>query len=224
MTTKSSKANTKLLKAAKADIANGEASFRSAANRIASAVSSGTTQADAAKAVGKSQYWVNRLLKWRENGFAEGGPFAEDNAKKKIGSPINEVADEEPYDHSEDWTDSEVLPEHKENAFLIRADQARQFAIYSGKPKPELAEQARFVGKAWNDLADQMAEEKPSDAMTEEKPSVSSPELDAWDAAHKPFPPPAPGLVRVERKLGGRPGGLNEKMQCARVMAERTFA
>jgi len=90
----------KLLKLAKADIAAGESSFRSAANQIAIAISNGATQAEAAKVIGKSQPWISRLLKWREGGF-KGGPFAhpaEDNyyPGNKAGEEEPETAEEEP--------------------------------------------------------------------------------------------------------------------------------
>ena len=85
------------LSAARRDIAAGEASMRSAANHIAAAVEAGATQAQAAKQVGKSQSWVNRLLKWRASGFEDSSPFTADNAnaaivsdfKKKIISGTN---------------------------------------------------------------------------------------------------------------------------------------
>jgi hypothetical protein len=55
-----------------------------AAEHIAAAVEAGATQAEAAAKVGKSQPWVNRLLKWRAGGFKDGGPFAEDHARAII--------------------------------------------------------------------------------------------------------------------------------------------
>lgn len=79
-----SKAIVKHLKAAKADITIGTASFRSAANHIAAAVKAGATQQQAADAVGKSQPWVNRLLKWRGGGFKEAGPFTNDHATQLL--------------------------------------------------------------------------------------------------------------------------------------------
>jgi hypothetical protein len=74
---------------AKRDIAAGTASFRSAANHIAAAIQVGATQAEAARAVGKSQPWVNRLLKWREGGFKEDGPFHADHARVIISAANN---------------------------------------------------------------------------------------------------------------------------------------
>ena len=79
----------KHLSQAKRDIAQGTASFRSAANHIAAAVKAGATQAEAARAVGKSQPWVNRLLKWRENGFKGDSPFADDHARAIISAANN---------------------------------------------------------------------------------------------------------------------------------------
>ena len=83
---------TKHLLIARRKIANGTASFRLAADHIAAVVEAGATQAEAEAAVGKSQPWVNRLLKWRENGFKEGGPFAEDHAWAIISAANNPAA------------------------------------------------------------------------------------------------------------------------------------
>ena len=79
----------KHLSHAKRDIAQGTASFRSAANHIAAAIKAGATQAEVAGKVGKSQPWVNRLLKWREGGFKEGSPFAADHAHAIISAANN---------------------------------------------------------------------------------------------------------------------------------------
>jgi hypothetical protein len=59
-------------------------------------------------------------------------------------------------DGADEWTDEDILPDHLESAFLIRADQARQFAVYSGEATPSLAAQARLVAQAWSDLATSM--------------------------------------------------------------------
>ena len=65
---------------------------------IAAAIDLGTTQVEVAKTIGKSQPWVNRLLKWHDGGFAEGGPFAEDNAKAKEANIISSTNNSPP-----DW-------------------------------------------------------------------------------------------------------------------------
>ncbi len=80
---------TKHLSLAKRDIAQGTAAFRSAANHIAAAIAAGATQAEAAARVGKSQPWVNRLLKWREGDFKEGSPFAADHERAIISAANN---------------------------------------------------------------------------------------------------------------------------------------
>lgn len=79
------------LSQAKKDIAAGDNSLRSAAEHIAAAIAAGATQSQAAHTVGKSQPWVNRLLQWKEGGFKQGGPFADDNAKAKISRTNNSV-------------------------------------------------------------------------------------------------------------------------------------
>jgi hypothetical protein len=89
------------LSCAKRDIAAGDKSLRSAAEHIAAAIESGSTQVDAAATVGKSQPWVNRLLKWRSGGFSKGGPFAADNAKANI-SRTNKAAKSKPHETKSD--------------------------------------------------------------------------------------------------------------------------
>jgi hypothetical protein len=55
-------------------IAYGEIKFRDAAELLAKAAKFGATQRQSAKAVGRSQRWVNALLQWRKNGYL-GAPF-----------------------------------------------------------------------------------------------------------------------------------------------------
>jgi hypothetical protein len=71
------------LSLAKRDIASGDKSFQSAAEHIAAAIALGSTQRDAAATVGKSVAWINRVLKWKDSGFAASGPFTEDNKQKR---------------------------------------------------------------------------------------------------------------------------------------------
>ncbi len=69
-----------LISRAKRSIESGETlrgtSFRAAAEDIARACEQGATQREVAQGVGKSPAWVNRLLKWRENGYV-GAPFGD---------------------------------------------------------------------------------------------------------------------------------------------------
>ena len=69
--------------AAKAAIKAGEKSWREAAKLIATAQDQGATQTQIATAVGKSQAWVNRLLKWHRGGGKD-SPFEADHAKRKL--------------------------------------------------------------------------------------------------------------------------------------------
>jgi hypothetical protein len=55
-------------------IASGEIKFRDAAELLAKAANFGATQRQSAKAIGRSQRWVNALLQWRNNGY-RGAPF-----------------------------------------------------------------------------------------------------------------------------------------------------
>jgi hypothetical protein len=74
----------KHLQLAKRDIAQGTAAFKSAANHIFAAIEAGATQTEVARAVGKSQPWVNRLLRWRKRDFVGDSPFADDHARAII--------------------------------------------------------------------------------------------------------------------------------------------
>lgn len=69
-----------LINRAKRHIGNGEtsriSSFRAAADDIALACDKGAKQREVARGIGKSVAWVNRLLKWRKDGFV-GAPFAD---------------------------------------------------------------------------------------------------------------------------------------------------
>lgn len=69
-----------LISRAKHNIGIGEtsrtASFRAAAEDIARACDQGAKQREVAEGVGKSVAWVNRLLKWRKDGYI-GAPFAD---------------------------------------------------------------------------------------------------------------------------------------------------
>jgi hypothetical protein len=69
-----------LISRAKHHIGIGETSrntsFRAAAEYIWRACDQGATQREVAQGVGKSAAWVNRLLKWREDGYV-GAPFAD---------------------------------------------------------------------------------------------------------------------------------------------------
>jgi hypothetical protein len=73
----------RLLRQAKAAIKAGEKSWREAAKLIATAQDQGATQTQIATAVGKSQAWVNRLLKWHRGGGKD-SPFEADHAKRKL--------------------------------------------------------------------------------------------------------------------------------------------
>jgi hypothetical protein len=72
-----------LLKRAHQAIKNGESSLRRAAEDIAAAHQLGATQRQIADAVGKSSAWVNRLLKWRRNGYADETPFGPEAKAKR---------------------------------------------------------------------------------------------------------------------------------------------
>lgn len=83
-----------LISRAKHRIGTGETSrntsFRAAAEDIARACDQGATQREVATGVGKSVAWVNRLLKWRQEGYV-GAPFAD-----KIVQGVNKDAPFEP--------------------------------------------------------------------------------------------------------------------------------
>jgi hypothetical protein len=65
-----------LLTRAKAAIDAGEQSLHDAAEALAVAQDlHGATQAEMARAVGKSEAWVSYLLRWRRSGYKDASPF-----------------------------------------------------------------------------------------------------------------------------------------------------
>lgn len=54
--------------------------------------------------------------------------------------------------------EADIEPENYYEAYMIRADQARHFASYSGKPTQEVVAMARQVAAAWTKLAKQLEE------------------------------------------------------------------
>src|ERR1700722_7465044 len=57
---------------------------------------------------------------------------------------------------AEDDVEADIEPDNYRTAYLLRADQARRFASYSGPVTKELIAMARQVATAWNNLAKQM--------------------------------------------------------------------
>jgi hypothetical protein len=64
-----------LLVKAKKSIEAGDKAWRDAAEALVKAGMLGATQEEMAEAVGKSQTWVSRLLKWQREGYKEENPF-----------------------------------------------------------------------------------------------------------------------------------------------------
>lgn len=58
----------------------------------------------------------------------------------------------------DDNIESDIEPGNYRGAFLIRADQAKQFATYSGPITSEVVTMARQVAAVWEDLANKMEE------------------------------------------------------------------
>jgi hypothetical protein len=56
----------------------------------------------------------------------------------------------------EDDVEADIEPENYRTAYLLRADQARRFAVYSGPVTDEIAEYARVVIKAWTALVEDL--------------------------------------------------------------------
>jgi len=59
-------------------------------------------------------------------------------------------------DEADEDIEAYIEPQNYRGAFLIRADQAKQFAVYSGPVTKETATMARQVAAVWSSLADQM--------------------------------------------------------------------
>jgi hypothetical protein len=66
---------------------------------------------------------------------------------------------EEPDDEDED-IEADVTPANYRGAFLIRADQAKRFASYSGPVTGEIVAMARQVAAVWNELAEKLEKVK----------------------------------------------------------------
>jgi hypothetical protein len=66
---------------------------------------------------------------------------------------------EEPDDDDED-IEADVTPANYRGAFLIRADQAKRFASYSGPVTGEIVAMARQVAAVWNELAEKLEKVK----------------------------------------------------------------
>jgi hypothetical protein len=108
-----------ILAKAKEEIEAGETHLKRAAESIAVAQKRGVTQREIAEAVAKSPAWVNRLIKWREAGYADTpfGPQSKvsrakvqarkrkrqrespQNAKRAAISQRSEVLSEVDFDH-----------------------------------------------------------------------------------------------------------------------------
>ena len=56
----------------------------------------------------------------------------------------------------EDDIEADIEPDNYHTAYLLRADQARQFAVYSGPVTTEIVAMAREVATAWQNLATQL--------------------------------------------------------------------
>lgn len=101
-----------------------------------------------AKELGLSDDTVGRAR--RESGVAGAAPEREGLDGKIYRLPVREA---EPDD---DDIEADVEPANYRGAFLIRADQAKQFATYSGPISTEIVAMARQVATAWGNLAAQL--------------------------------------------------------------------
>jgi hypothetical protein len=132
------------LKLARSDIAAGTASFRSAADHIASAIEMGATQAEAAVAVGISQSTVSRLLKWRTGGFKGTSPFDASNAKakaKKAKAKDDDVHQDDAHpeeDNDDADNDADTEPEQERKA-AARGGGGQNDEDKPARKKPEAA-------------------------------------------------------------------------------------
>ena len=59
-------------------------------------------------------------------------------------------------EYVDEWDESEIEPDNYYSAYLIRADQAKEFAKYSGQPTGEVVAIARRVARVWSELADKL--------------------------------------------------------------------
>lgn len=71
---------------ARACFAQADAKYKEGCEYLLKAKAAGASQREMAEVIGRSQYTVNRYLKWHADGCPPGGPFAADNEKKVIGN------------------------------------------------------------------------------------------------------------------------------------------
>jgi hypothetical protein len=73
---------------------------------------------------------------------------------------IYHIQPREETDDDEQDIEADVTPANYRGAFLIRADQAKRFASYSGPVTGEIVAMARQVAAVWNDLAEKLEKVK----------------------------------------------------------------
>jgi hypothetical protein len=164
------------LRRAREAVEAGVASFKDAAEHLARAQKRGAKQREMAEAVGKSPAWVNRLLKWRAEGFKDDTPFGPQSKAKRARAavvqapkrPHDSVWDEDEKDTSIAVDDDETdkSPDEQEtNAGGRRFGQhaRRQLVKALNKLESQDAEErsqaARYansiraeIGLSWDDL------------------------------------------------------------------------
>lgn len=88
----------------------------------------------------------------RETGGEDSPPEREGRDGKVYRLPVRAGAD----DGDDEDIEADVEPANYRGAFLIRADQAKRFATYSGPITHEIVAMARQVATAWAELAAQL--------------------------------------------------------------------
>lgn len=83
-----------------------------------------------------------------ENGVGE------DGKGRKL--PKKATRQEPDDDDDDDDIEANIYPENYRTAYMLRADQARQFASYLGPIDKDIVDMAEQVAKAWSELAQQL--------------------------------------------------------------------
>jgi hypothetical protein len=99
-----------------------------------------------AEEIGVSDETVNRAR--RETPATDVAPEREGRDGKVYRLPVRAAVND-----SDDDIEADVEPDNRRSAFLIRADQARQFAAYSGPIDHETYAAAQAAAERWSSLA-----------------------------------------------------------------------
>jgi hypothetical protein len=107
---------------ARALFATGDGCYKGGCEYLLKAQAAGASQREIAKAIGRSQAWVYRVLKWHAEGCDVAGPFAADHKRHKKRLAANHHDPEEDDDQAEEKkSDPELKKMLKDAEELLKA-------------------------------------------------------------------------------------------------------